>query len=62
MDQEQDLARSENLVRLGISKDPEHTRGPLGYYILADLLNRQGRRSEAKDALAIGQQIQAAMQ
>jgi hypothetical protein len=62
MDRGQDLERAEELVRLGISKDPETQEGPLGYYLLADLLNRRGKQAEAQEALARGRQIQAKMQ
>lgn len=62
MDQGQDLARAEELVRLGISKDPSHNGGPLGYYVLADILNRTGRSAEAREAVAVGRRIQAEMQ
>jgi arylsulfatase A-like enzyme/tetratricopeptide (TPR) repeat protein len=62
MDQGQDLARAEELVRLGISKDPRHEAGPLGYYVLADILNRTGRTAEATEAVAAGRRIQAEMQ
>jgi tetratricopeptide (TPR) repeat protein len=61
MDRGQDLGRAEELVRLGISKDPDHKEGPLGYYILADILNRTGRAAEAREAVAAGQRIQAEM-
>jgi arylsulfatase A-like enzyme/Tfp pilus assembly protein PilF len=61
MDRDADLARAEELVRLGIENDPDHTEGPLGYYILADILNRTGRAAEARDAVASGQRIQAEM-
>jgi len=62
MDQGQDLARAEELVRLGISKDPSHNSGPLGYYVLADILNRTGRSAEAREAVAAGRRIQAERQ
>ncbi len=61
MDRGGDLRRAEELVRLGIGKDPDHNDGPLGYYILADILNRTGRAAEAKDAVATGRRIQAEM-
>jgi arylsulfatase A-like enzyme/Tfp pilus assembly protein PilF len=61
MDRGGDLARAEELVRLGIEHDPDHEEGPLGYYVLADILNRMGRAAEARDAVATGQQIQAEM-
>ena len=57
-----DLARSEELARKGIELDPEHEEGPLGYFVLADLLNRQRRFAEAHEAVAKGQEIQAEME
>jgi tetratricopeptide (TPR) repeat protein len=62
MDTGQDLARAEELTRKGIELDPEHEEGPLGYYLLADLLNRTGRPAQAKVAVAKGREIQAAME
>jgi len=61
MDRSGDLGRAEELVRLGIENDPNHNEGPLGYYILADILNRTGRAAEAREAVAAGQRIQAEM-
>jgi arylsulfatase A-like enzyme/Flp pilus assembly protein TadD len=61
MDTGQDLERAEVLVREGIGKDPDHHEGPLGYYILADILNRTGRRAEAMEAVDTGRRIQAEM-
>lgn len=61
MDRGEDLGRAEELVRQGISKDQDHKGGPLGYYILADILNRTGRAAEARDAVATGRRIQAEM-
>jgi hypothetical protein len=49
-------------VRIGIENDPEHKEGPLGYYVLADILNRTGRAAEGRDAVATGQRIQAEME
>jgi arylsulfatase A-like enzyme/Flp pilus assembly protein TadD len=62
MDRGGDIGRAEELVRLGIEKDPDHEAGPLGYYILADILNRAGRAAEARDAVATGQRIQAELE
>jgi arylsulfatase A-like enzyme/Tfp pilus assembly protein PilF len=62
MDRGGDLERAEELVRTGIEKDPEHEEGPLGYYVLADILNRRGRTAEAGEAVASGQRIQAEME
>jgi arylsulfatase A-like enzyme/Tfp pilus assembly protein PilF len=61
MDRGGDLGRAEELARLGIEKDPDQEQGPLGYYVLADILNRTGRTAEARDAVAAGQRIQAEM-
>jgi arylsulfatase A-like enzyme/tetratricopeptide (TPR) repeat protein len=46
-----DLPRAETLTRTGLRKDPSHGSGPLGYYVLADILNRTGRRAEAQRAV-----------
>ena len=59
MDRGGDLGRAEELVRLGIEKDPNYEEGPLGYFVLADILNRTGRAAEAREAVATGQRIQA---
>jgi tetratricopeptide (TPR) repeat protein len=59
MDRGGDLSRAEELVRLGIENDPDHTEGPLGYYVLADILNRTGRPREAQEAVENGRRIQA---
>ena len=60
MDTGGDLARAEKLAREGIALDAEHEDGPLGYYVLADLLNRTGRPAEAREAMTRGRAIQAA--
>jgi hypothetical protein len=62
MDRGGDLGRAEELVRLGIENDPDHEGGPLGYYVLADILNRTGRTAEARGAVATGRRIQAEME
>jgi len=59
MDRGGDLGRAEELARLGIENDPDHDEGPLGYFVLADILNRTGRAAEAREAVAAGQRIQA---
>jgi tetratricopeptide (TPR) repeat protein len=58
MDRGGDLGRAEELVREGIGNDPNHEEGPFGYFILADILNRLGRKAEANDAVATGREIQ----
>jgi arylsulfatase A-like enzyme/Tfp pilus assembly protein PilF len=59
MDTGGDLARAEELARTGLAKDPEGQGGPLGYYVLADLLNRRGRTAEAARAAEAGRRLQA---
>jgi arylsulfatase A-like enzyme/Flp pilus assembly protein TadD len=59
MDRGADLERAEEVVRTGLGKDPQSESGPLGYYVLADILNRQGRGAEARKAVAEGRRIQA---
>lgn len=59
MDEGGDLERAEELARAGLEKDADHRAGPLGYFVLADILNRRGRLAEAQRALAQGRRIQA---
>jgi len=61
MDRGGDLGRAEELVRTGIAADPGHDEGPLGYFILADILNRTGRSAEAQEAVRTGREIQGSM-
>ncbi len=58
MDRGTDLARAEALVREGLERDPEHRSGPLGYYVLADILNRRGRPAEARAAVDEGRRLE----
>jgi choline-sulfatase len=60
MDSGGDLARAEELTRAGIARDDDHHAGPLGYYLLADLLNRAGRATEARAAVEQARRIEAA--
>ena len=62
MDSDGSLVRAEALARRGIELDPQGESGPLGYYVLADILNRTGRSNEAQGVVAEGQRIQAAME
>ena len=59
MDEGGDLRRAEELVRAGLERDAEHRSGPLGHYVLADILNRTGRNGEAARAVATGRRIEA---
>ncbi len=59
LDRGGDLERAEQLVRSGLERDDEDRAGPLGYYLLADILNRLGRTGEAARAVAEGRRIEA---
>ncbi len=59
MDRGDDLGRAELLVREGLRRDPEGASGPFGYFVLADILNRQGRLGEAREAVENGRRLQA---
>ena len=61
MDEGADLRRAETLARQGLERDPEHRSGPLGYYVLADILSRTGRIAEARQTAAEGKAIEAEM-
>lgn len=54
----ENLERAESLTRQGLELDPEHTAGPLGYYLLADILNRKGERAAARTALRKAREIE----
>lgn len=58
MDRGGDLRRAEKLTREGLARDPEHHAGPLGYYLLADILNRTHRPAEARQAVEKGREIE----
>lgn len=58
MDLNRDLARAEQLVRDGLARDPDGDTGPLGWYVLADILARQGRRPEALEAARRGRELE----
>jgi tetratricopeptide (TPR) repeat protein len=59
MDRGGDLRRAEELTRNGLAKDPESYTGPLGHYLLADILNRTGRQDEAMKAVTQARAIEA---
>ena len=58
MDRGGNLQEAEAIARDALSRDTENRAGPLGYYVLADILNRQGRRAEAQQAAEKGREIQ----
>ena len=55
-----DLGRAEEMVRQGLAHDAGDHGGPFGWFLLADILNRTGRRQEAQEAARRGQEIEAA--
>lgn len=55
-----DLGRAEELARTGLQKDHETPSGALGWYVLADILNRTGRRAEASRAAERGRELENA--
>ena len=59
MDTGGDLGEAERLTREALDRDADHRAGPLGYFVLADILNRQGRQAEANRAVAKAREIQA---
>ncbi len=46
------LPEAERLARRGLEVDGASDQAPLGYYVLADVYNRQGQRAKAQEALA----------
>ena len=56
MDQGQDLEAAEHWTRKGLALDADEA---LGWMVLADVLNRQGRTEEANQAVARGRSIAA---
>jgi arylsulfatase A-like enzyme/Tfp pilus assembly protein PilF len=47
------------LAKKGVELDPHSEFAPLGYYILADIYNRQGRPADAAREAALGRQAEA---
>ena len=58
MDTGQDLAHAEEITRAGIAHDDDQRGGPLGYFVLADILNRQGKAAKALAAVEEGRRRQ----
>ena len=59
MDHGRDLEEAETFVRRGLEDEPAGRDGALGYFVLADILNRLGRPAEERLALARGQELLA---
>ena len=59
MDHGRDLKEAETFARRGLEGEPTGRDGALGYFVLADILNRLGRPAEERQALARGQELLA---
>ncbi len=57
MDTGSDLAEAEAVARRGLGLEPVGEDGALGYFVLADILNRLGRPGEERQALARGREL-----
>ena len=57
MDTGSDLAEAEAVARRGLELEPVGEDGALGYFVLADILNRLGRPGEERQALARGREL-----
>jgi arylsulfatase A-like enzyme/Tfp pilus assembly protein PilF len=55
-----DLDGAAGEARQGLERDPDSEYAPLGHYVLADVLDRQGRRAEALVELRRGRQLESA--
>jgi arylsulfatase A-like enzyme/Tfp pilus assembly protein PilF len=60
LDSGQQLDEAVRLARKGIELDPRGEYAPLGHYVIADVLSRQGRRVEAEHEAARGQALERA--
>jgi arylsulfatase A-like enzyme/Tfp pilus assembly protein PilF len=52
-----DLEGAEREARAGLEQRPDATVGPLGHYVLADVLNRRGRHREARAQQVAGDRL-----
>jgi choline-sulfatase len=60
LDLAQNLDEAVQLARKGIELEPHGEYAPLGHYVIADVLSRQGRRVEAEQEAALGQALERA--
>jgi len=58
LDLGQNLDEAVRLARHGIELAPESEYAPLGYYVIADVYSRQGRRAEAEREAARGRALE----
>src|SRR5207247_8477757 len=60
LDLQQNLDEAVRLARTGIELAPKSEYAPLGYYVIADVYSRQGRRAEAEQEAARGRALERA--
>jgi choline-sulfatase len=60
LDQQVRLDEAAALARTGIELDPGGEYAPLGHYVIADILSRQGQRAAAEQEAAIGLALERA--
>jgi arylsulfatase A-like enzyme/Tfp pilus assembly protein PilF len=53
-----DLAGAAEWAKKGLAAKPDPRMAPLGHYVLADVLNRQGRETEARREVAAAERLQ----
>jgi choline-sulfatase len=58
LDHDQQLDEAVRLARKGIELAPKSEYSPLGHYVIADVLSRQGRRAEAEQEAARGRALE----
>ena len=55
---DQNLDEAVRLAKKGIELAPSSEYAPLGYYVIADVYSRQGRRGEAEQEAARGRALE----
>ena len=58
LDLERNLDEAVRLARTGLALEPGGEYAPLGHYVIADVLSRQGHRAEAEQEAARGQALE----
>ena len=58
LDTQEDFDEAVRLARRGIELAPRSEYAPLGHYVIADVLSRQGRRAEAEREAALGRALE----
>jgi tetratricopeptide (TPR) repeat protein len=59
LDNGRDLDEAVRMARKGLEVDARSEFAPLGHYVLADVLNRQGRTEEAAREASLGRALEA---